>query len=101
MLGYARTEIQAGPVARPASLDTENSEPTVAMVGEIFPVDAITIGRMLQPLGLKAGPVIPTREWRELYAALDCSAVAMLHPFYAATAREFKAAGRPFWGLHQ
>ena len=81
MLGYARTEIQAGPVARPASLDTENSEPTVAMVGEIFPVDAITIGRMLQPLGLKAGPVSPTREWRELYAALDCSAVAMLHPF--------------------
>jgi chlorophyllide a reductase subunit Y len=98
MLGYARTEIQAGPVARPASLDTENSEPTVAMVGEIFPVDAITIGRMLQPLGLKAGPVVPTREWRELYAALDCSAVAMLHPFYAATAREFKAAGRPLLG---
>jgi chlorophyllide a reductase subunit Y len=66
MLGSARAEIQAGPVARPASLDTENSEPTVAMVGEIFPVDAITIGRMLQPLGLKAGPVVPTRDWREL-----------------------------------
>jgi len=85
MLRYARNEVQAGPVARPASV--ESDVPTVAMVGEIFPVDAITIGRMLQPMGLKAGPVIPTREWRELYAALDCSAVAMLHPFYAATAR--------------
>ena len=86
MLRYARNEVQAGPVARPASV--ESDVPTVAMVGEIFPVDAITIGRMLQPMGLKAGPVIPTREWRELYDALDCSAVAMQHPFYAATARE-------------
>jgi len=98
MLGYARNEVQAGPVARPAGLETETDAPSVALVGEIFPVDAITIGRMLQPMGVKAGPVIPTREWRELYAALDCSAVAMLHPFYAATAREFKAAGRPLLG---
>ena len=98
MLGYARNEIQAGPVARPAGLETETAAPSVALVGEIFPVDAITIGRMLQPMGVKAGPVVPTREWRELYAALDCSAVAMLHPFYAATAREFKAAGRPLLG---
>ena len=98
MLGYARKEVQAGPVARPAGLKTEIDGPSVALVGEIFPVDAITIGRMLQPMGVKAGPVVPTREWRELYAALDCSAVAMLHPFYAATAREFKAAGRPLLG---
>jgi chlorophyllide a reductase subunit Y len=98
MLRYARSEVQAGPVARPAGLETDTTLPSIAMVGEIFPVDAITIGRMLQPMGLKAGPVIPTREWRELYAALDCAAVAMLHPFYAATAREFKAAGRPLLG---
>jgi chlorophyllide a reductase subunit Y len=26
---------------------------------------------MLEPMGLAAGPVVPTREWRELYAALD------------------------------
>ena len=96
MLRYARGEVQAGPVARPAVVETD--VPTVAMVGEIFPVDAITIGRMIQPMGLKAGPVVPTREWRELYAALDCSAVAMLHPFYTATAREFAAAGRPLLG---
>ena len=28
------------------------------------------------------GPVVPCREWRELYAALDCGAVAAIHPFY-------------------
>ena len=35
------------------------------------------IGRMLEPMGLAAGPVVPTREWRELYAALDCAVVGV------------------------
>jgi len=92
MLAYARNEAEQGPVARPSG--EQSDRPTVALVGEIFPVDAIMIGRMLDPLGLAAGPVVPTREWRELYAALDSPIVAMLHPFYKATAREFTAAGR-------
>ena len=49
---------------------------------------------LLEPLGLAAGPVVPTREWRELYAALDCGAVAAIHPFYRASMREFETAGR-------
>jgi chlorophyllide a reductase subunit Y len=53
---------------------------------------------MLQPLGLSAGPVVPTREWRELYAALDCAVVAAIHPFYTASFREFEAAGRAIVG---
>jgi chlorophyllide a reductase subunit Y len=49
---------------------------------------------MLEPMGLAAGPVVPVREWRELYAALDCAAVvAAIHPFYTASVREFQAAG--------
>jgi chlorophyllide a reductase subunit Y len=94
MLRYARNEIAQGPVARPQSATAKDGKPSVALIGEIFPVDAITIDRLLQPLGLSTGPVVPTREWRELYAALDCSLIAMLHPFYVATHREFKAAGR-------
>ena len=96
MLKYARTEAEAGPVAQPTARTT--SLPSISLVGEIFPVDAITLGRLLEPLGLAAGPVVPTREWRELYSALDCAAVAMLHPFYTATRREFDAAGRPCFG---
>jgi chlorophyllide a reductase subunit Y len=53
---------------------------------------------MLEPMGLAAGPVVPTREWRELYAALDGSVVAAIHPFYTASIREFEAAGRPIVG---
>jgi chlorophyllide a reductase subunit Y len=52
------------------------------------------IAAMLEPMGLAAGPVVPVREWRELYAALDCAAVAAIHPFYTASIREFEAAGR-------
>ncbi|MBI1250393.1 MAG: chlorophyllide a reductase subunit Y [Alphaproteobacteria bacterium] len=91
MLKYARTEAEQGPVARPRETA---SLPTITLLGEMFPADPVGIGRMLEPMGLAAGPVVPTREWRELYAALDCAAVAAIHPFYVASLREFEAAGR-------
>jgi chlorophyllide a reductase subunit Y len=47
---------------------------------------------------LSVGATVPTREWRELYSALDCTAVAAIHPFYTASVREFQAAGRPIVG---
>ncbi|MCS7102099.1 MAG: chlorophyllide reductase subunit Y, partial [Burkholderiaceae bacterium] len=68
------------------------------LLGEVFPADPIAIGALLAPLDLAAGPVVPTREWRELYAALDGAAVAALHPFYTAAVREFETAGRPVIG---
>ncbi len=95
MLKYAREEVAAGPVAAPAE---RSDKPTVTLLGEMFPADPVGIGQMLEPLGLAAGPVVPTREWRELYAALDCSLVAAIHPFYTASVREFEAAGRPVIG---
>ena len=49
-------------------------------------------------MGLATGPMVPTREWRELYAALDCRAVAAIHPFYTASFREFGKAGRGIVG---
>ena len=72
--------------------------PTVTLIGEMFPADPVGIGAMLAPLGLAAGPAVPTREWRELYAALDCAAVAAIHPFYTASFREFETAGRKIIG---
>jgi len=96
MLRYARTEAELGPVQAPRGGRSER--PAVALVGEMFPADPVGIGMMLEPLGLSAGPNVPTREWRELYGALDCVAVAMIHPFYTAVDREFEAAGRPRFG---
>ena len=96
MLKYARTEAEQGPVAAPRG--GRNEKPTITLVGEMFPVDPVGIGMMLDPMGLAAGPVVPTREWRELYAALDCVGVAAIHPFYTASFREFEYAGRPIVG---
>jgi 3,8-divinyl chlorophyllide a/chlorophyllide a reductase subunit Y len=96
MLRYARLEAEQGPVQAPRGGRSE--KPTITLVGEMFPVDPVTIGMMLEPLGLAAGPVVPTREWRELYAALDCAAVAAIHPFYTASFREFESAGRSIAG---
>ena len=95
MLAYARREAEAGPVQAPA---LQSDRPTVTLLGEMFPADPVGIGMMLEPMGLAAGPVVPTREWRELYAALDCAAVAAIHPFYTASVREFAAAGRKVVG---
>lgn len=96
MLKYARAEIEAGPVAAPAS--GRSDRPQVALLGEMFPADPMMIGALLAPLGLAAGTVVPCREWRELYAALDCDVVAAIHPFYTAAVREFQAAGRKVVG---
>ncbi len=96
MLKYARTEAERGPVAAPRNGVSEL--PTVSLLGEMFPADPVGIGMMLEPMGLAAGPVVPTREWRELYSALDCAAVAAIHPFYTACVREFEAAGRTVVG---
>jgi chlorophyllide a reductase subunit Y len=96
MLRYARAEAEAGPVAAPRG--GVSDRPTVTLVGEMFPADPVGIGAMLEPMGLAAGPVVPTREWRELYAALDGAVVAGIHPFYTASFREFEAAGRPIVG---
>ncbi|MGQ0592484.1 MAG: chlorophyllide a reductase subunit Y [Gammaproteobacteria bacterium] len=96
MLKYARTEAEQGAVQAPRGGRSE--KPTVTLIGEMFPADPVGIGMMLEPLGLAAGPVVPTREWRELYAALDGAVVAAIHPFYTAACREFDAAGRAIVG---
>lgn len=96
MLAYARAEAEAGPVPAPAA--GRGDRPTVTLLGEMFPADPMMIGAMLAPMGLAAGPVVPCREWRELYAALDSQVVAAIHPFYTAAIREFQSAGRQVVG---
>lgn len=96
MLAYARSEAETGPVMAPR--EGRKDRPTVTPVGEMFPADPMSLAALLEPLGLDIGPTVPTREWRELYAALDCAVVAAIHPFYTASYREFTSAGRPIVG---
>jgi len=96
MLRYARLEAQEGPVQRPRQASQDL--PTVALIGELFPADPVGIGALLAPMGLAVAPQLPCREWRDLYAALDCAVAAAVHPFYTASVREFETAGRPVVG---
>lgn len=96
MLRYARGEAEQGPVQAPR--EGRKDKPTVTLLGEMFPADPMGLGAMLEPLGLATGPVVPTREWRELYAALDCAVGAAIHPFYTESVRELNAAGREVVG---
>lgn len=96
VLRYAREEAERGAVPKPRNLVEDR--PTVTLLGELFPVDPVGINALLAPMGMAVGTVVPTREWRELYAALDCEVVAAVHPFYAASIRQFGLAGRPVVG---
>jgi chlorophyllide a reductase subunit Y len=96
MLRYAKQEVMNGPVSAPKG--GRQSMPTIALLGEMFPADPVGIAQLIAPMGLGVGAVVPTREWRELYAALDSVAVAAIHPFYTASVREFQDIGRPIIG---
>lgn len=96
MLRYAKQEVRSGPV--PAPKGGRQALPTIALLGEMFPADPVGIDQLIAPMGLGVGAVVPTREWRELYAALDSAAVAAIHPFYTASVREFQDIGRPVIG---
>jgi chlorophyllide a reductase subunit Y len=96
MLKYARQEIMSGPVQAPHQ--ARQGHPSITLLGEMFPADPMGIAQMIAPMNLSLGSGVPTREWRELYAALDCAVVAAIHPFYTASIREFEAAGRPIVG---
>ncbi len=96
MLEFARKEAEQGAVARPSGPQTDL--PRITLIGEMFPADPMIIGQLLAPMGLAAGAPVPTREWRDLYGALDCAAAAAIHPFYTASIRSLQAAGRPIVG---
>ena len=94
MLRYARKEAEQGPVQAPRGGEQRAADGHAASARCSRPIPSAS-ACMLEPLGLAAGPVVPTREWRELYAALDCAVVAAIHPFYTASFREFDARRPP------
>jgi chlorophyllide a reductase subunit Y len=96
MLRYARQEAEAGAVARPRGPIAGGKK--LSIIGELFPADPPGLAAMLAPMGISLAAQLPVREWRDLYAALDCTLAAAVHPFYTASVREFAAAGRPVIG---
>ena len=77
----------------------QKTMPTVTLLGEMFPADPDWDRTHAGALG----PRCRTESCRRVNGAsstraLDCAAVAAIHPFYTASVREFEAAGRPVVG---
>src|SRR3954453_22471189 len=69
MLRYARLEAEAGPVQRPRT--ASNGDPAGTLIGGVRPADPVGVAALLAPMGLGVAPQLPSREWRDLYGALD------------------------------
>lgn len=59
---------------------------SLLVVGEIFPVDAMGIGSVLQKIGVESVITIPAGELDDYVQAGHAEACAVLHPFYERTA---------------
>nr|WP_041468784.1 chlorophyllide a reductase subunit Y [Chloroherpeton thalassium] len=68
---------------------------TLLIVGEIFPLDAMAIGALLQQLGVEAVFTLPSQSLDDYKEAGSVGACAILHPFYEQTAAFFQEKGVP------
>lgn len=59
---------------------------SLLVVGEIFPVDAMAIGSVLQRIGVESVIVLPGADLEDYMEAGKAEACAILHPFYEKTA---------------
>ncbi|MEI8185117.1 MAG: chlorophyllide a reductase subunit Y [Chlorobiaceae bacterium] len=58
---------------------------SLVVLGEIFPVDAMTIGSILQKIGVQSVIVLPGAALEDYIEAGQAEACAVLHPFYERT----------------
>lgn len=73
-------------------------ERSLVVVGEIFPVDAMMIGGILQKIGVESVITLPGADLDDYVQAGKASACAVLHPFYERTAALFHSAGMKIVG---
>ncbi len=69
-----------------ADFDLPKREKSVLIVGEIFPVDAMAIGSVLQRIGVASVLSVPAADLEDYREAGKAEVCAILHPFYERTA---------------
>ncbi len=72
-------------VKRFARFDAPKKAKSLVVLGEIFPVDAMTIGGILQKIGVESVIVLPGTALEDYMEAGQAQACAVLHPFYERT----------------
>ena len=73
-------------LGRFADFDATKREKSLLVVGEIFPVDAMAIGSVLQKIGVASVIALPAADLEDYVEAGKVEACAVLHPFYERTA---------------
>ncbi len=73
-------------LGRFADFDAPKREKSLLVVGEIFPVDAMAIGGVLQRIGVESVIALPAADLEDYVEAGKAEACAILHPFYERTA---------------
>jgi len=66
---------------------------SLVVLGEIFPLDAMTIGTILQKIGVESVVTLPGRALEDYVDAGQAEACAVLHPFYGKTVDLFREHG--------
>jgi chlorophyllide a reductase subunit Y len=77
------------------AIPAEKKSKSIAIIGEIFPLDAMMIGQVLQRIGVESVLILPSQHLEDYRAAGAVGAVAVLHPFYELVAEFYKERGAP------
>lgn len=67
------------------AFDSPKKPKSLVVLGEIFPVDAMTIGAVLQKIGVESIITLPGTALEDYIDAGQAEACAVLHPFYERT----------------
>ncbi|NTV47619.1 MAG: chlorophyllide a reductase subunit Y [Chlorobiales bacterium] len=74
---------------------TKKRQKSILIIGEIFPLDAMGLGAVLQRMGVESVITIPSQHLDDYKEAGGAQACAILHPFYERTEEFFKENGVP------
>ncbi len=72
------------------AFESDKKPKSLVILGEIFPVDAMSIGAVLQKIGVESVIALPGTALEDYIESGRASACAVLHPFYERTASLFE-----------
>jgi chlorophyllide a reductase subunit Y len=76
-----------------AQTRTDERKKSVAIIGEIFPLDAMMIGQVLERMGVESVLTLPSQELDDYKDAGNVGVAIVLHPFYERVEAFFRARG--------
>ncbi len=76
-----------------AQTPTSERKKSVAIIGEIFPLDAMMIGQVLERIGVESVITLPSQQLDDYKDAGSVECAVVLHPFYERVEEFFRARG--------